>query len=263
MTADPERVAALIRTVAAEEIVPRYRSLGAEDVYEKRPGSLVTAADLAAEARLADGLAAMVAGSRVVAEEMAHADPGILARLETDSPVWVIDPVDGTANFAAGRAPFAVIVAYVERGRTRAGWILDVLAGEMAVAEEGAGAFSDGTRLHAADGAPLAEMTGYVGARLRARPEVAAVLGPIRVSRCAGRDHFDLAQGVLHYALYRRAMPWDHAAGALIHREAGGYNAAVDGTPYSPAGTPEQGILLAPDRDAWEAVREAVLPPGP
>ncbi len=262
MSADPERVAALIRTVAAEEIVPRYQSLGAEDVFEKRPGDLVTAADLAAEARLAEGLVAMAPGSSVVAEEMAHKDPGVLKRLAGDAPVWVIDPVDGTANFAAGKPDFAVIVAYVERGRTCAGWILDVLGDEMALAEEGSGAYSNGTRLHAASAAPLPDMTGYVGARLRARPEIAARLGPIRVSRCSGRDHFDLARGTLHYALFRRAMPWDHAAGVLIHREAGGYSASEDGTPYRPAGAPEQGLLLAPDRDAWETVHDAVLPTG-
>ncbi len=262
MTLDPESVAALIRTVAAEEIVPRFQNLAAEDVREKRPGNLVTAADLAAEARLADGLKALSSGSQVVAEEMADKDPAVLARLGEDAPVWVIDPVDGTANFAAGRPIFAVIVAYVDGARTRAGWILDVLAGDMAIAEEGSGAFSDDTRLHAAGGAPLAEMTGYVGSRLRSDPQVAAKLGPIRVSRCSGRDHFDLARGALHYALFRRVMPWDHAAGALIHREAGGYNAGLDRTPYSPAGAPEQGLLLAPDRDAWETVRAAVLPEG-
>ncbi len=262
MTPDPDRVAALIREVAAEEIVPRYRSLGEGDVYEKRPGNLVTAADLAAEARLADGLSAMVAGSQVVAEEMAETNPGALARLGEAGPVWVIDPVDGTANFAAGRPIFAVIVAYVEAARTRAGWILDVLADEMAVAEEGAGAFSNGTRLHAAGAAPLAEMTGYVGQRLRRDPEVARRLGHIRVSRCSGRDHFDLARGTLHYALFRRVMPWDHAAGALLHREAGGHNARIDGTPYRPGGGPDQGLLLAPDADSWHAVRDAVLPNG-
>ncbi len=262
MAPDPQRVAALIRTVAAEEIVPRFRNLGDGDVFEKKPGDLVTAADIAAEARLAEGLAAQVAGSRVVAEEMADKDPTILNRLCGDAPVWVIDPVDGTANFAAGRPVFAVIVAYIQGAATRAGWILDVLADEMAVAEEGSGAFVDGTRLHAAGAAPLAEMTGYVGARLRRDPEVAARLGPIRVSRCSGRDHVDLALGALHYALYRRALPWDHAAGALIHLEAGGYNATIGGTPYRPDGTPEQGLLLAPDRDAWHAVRDAVLPNG-
>jgi fructose-1,6-bisphosphatase/inositol monophosphatase family enzyme len=68
----------------------------------------------------------------------------------------------------------------------------------------------------------------------------------------------NLALGKLHYAVFRRCMPWDHAAGALIHREAGGHNAAWDGTPYSAAHAPEQGLLLAPDADTWRRLRDLV-----
>jgi len=261
MTPDIEKVSALIRAVAAEEILPRFQKLAAHDVREKRPGNVVTTADLAAEVRLIDGLGALAPGSTVVAEEMAEADlAGTLGRLSEAVPVWIIDPVDGTANFAAGRPEFAVIVAYVELGRTRAGWILDVVNDTMAVAEEGSGAFEGDARLRAAAAAPLSEMTGYLGARLRRHAALIDRLGPIRVTRCAGRDHRDLAVGVLHYALFRRSLPWDHAAGSLLHREAGGYNAAYDGAPYDPAGAPEQGILLAPDRDTWHELHALTAP---
>jgi fructose-1,6-bisphosphatase/inositol monophosphatase family enzyme len=103
-------------------------------------------------------------------------------------------------------------------------------------------------------------MTGFLGTRLRRNEALTAKLGPIRVTRCSGRDHIDLTAGALHYALYRRSMPWDHAAGALLHAEAGGYNAGYDGEPYSPARPPEQGILLAPDRDSWRALHALTEP---
>jgi fructose-1,6-bisphosphatase/inositol monophosphatase family enzyme len=49
-------------------------------------------------------------------------------------------------------------------------------------------------------------------------------------------------------------MPWDHAPGWLIHREAGGYSARLDGAPYTPTDT-KGGIILAPDEECWEVVR--------
>lgn len=261
MTLDVARVAALMRQVAAEEIVPRFQNLAAHDVREKRPGNVVTTADLASEARLVNGLAAIAPEATVVAEEMAEANPlGVLARLRQAAPVWVIDPVDGTANFADGKAPFCIIVAYVAGGVTRAGWILDVMADELAAAEEGGGAFIGDRRIAVAGAAAARAMSGYLAQRLRNIPELAAALGPFRVSRCAGRDHLDMASGRMHYAFYRRIWPWDHAAGVLMHREAGGHSARIDGTPYDPAGGPDQTILLAPDRESWLALRDLVAP---
>jgi fructose-1,6-bisphosphatase/inositol monophosphatase family enzyme len=66
------------------------------------------------------------------------------------------------------------------------------------------------------------------------------------------------AGGHGHFAFYYRLFPWDHAPGLLLHREAGGYSARFDGTPYNPADI-YTGLILAPDRDGWEAVRAALL----
>src|SRR5437879_2711858 len=108
---DLERVTGLIEETAALEILPRFRKLAAGDIREKEPGDLVTVADEAAEARLTPLLTALLPGSLVLGEEAAAADPKLLNRLLGDHPVWVIDPVDGTGNFAAGRPAFAVMVA--------------------------------------------------------------------------------------------------------------------------------------------------------
>jgi fructose-1,6-bisphosphatase/inositol monophosphatase family enzyme len=261
MIPDIARVAALMRQVAAEEIVPRFQNLATHDVREKRPGNVVTTADLASEARLINGLAAIAPEATVVAEEMAEANPlGVLERLREAAPVWVIDPVDGTANFADGKPPFCVIVAYVAGGVTRAGWILDVMADELVAAEEGAGAFIGDKRIAVAAPAAARTMSGYLAQRLRNIPALAAQLGPFRVTRCAGRDHLELSSGRMHYAFYRRIWPWDHAAGVLMHREAGGHCARVDGSSYDPAGGPDQTLLLAPDRESWQALHDLVAP---
>src|SRR6185437_12134645 len=113
---DLDRIARIIRDIAAVEIVPRFRMLAAGDIREKRPGDLVTIADLEAEKRLMRELEAAMPGTVALGEESVAADPTRLDLLAGEVPVWVIDPIDGTGNFAKGDARFAVIIAFVTRG---------------------------------------------------------------------------------------------------------------------------------------------------
>jgi fructose-1,6-bisphosphatase/inositol monophosphatase family enzyme len=141
---------------------------------------------------------------------------------------------------------------------TRAGWILEPVRDIMTVAEEGGGTFREGEKLSVAAPAPLAHMSGWLGYRMRRDPEVSAKIGKLSTMRCAGCEHVALASGRSHFSYYRRSMPWDHAAGVLMHREAGGYSATIEGKPYSPAGGPDQAFLMAPDRMSWQSLRDLV-----
>src|SRR3546814_17285856 len=117
MLPDLERVAAIIRETAEVEILPRFKTLAADEIREKRPGDLVTVADIEAEKRLTRQLTDLVPGSRVIGEEAIAGDEALLAAKASDGSVWIVDPVDGTANFAAGRTPFTVVVAYLLDGQ--------------------------------------------------------------------------------------------------------------------------------------------------
>ena len=66
---DPSRVAELMRETAAAELLPRFRNLAKDDIRQKRPGDVVTVADVASEQRLAAGLAKILPGVPVVGEE--------------------------------------------------------------------------------------------------------------------------------------------------------------------------------------------------
>ena len=90
-----DRIENLIREVAATEIMPRWRSLSASEKWEKRPGSVVTAADVASEEFLERELPPLLPGSVVVGEEMIENNPAALELLDGDAPVWVLDAVDG------------------------------------------------------------------------------------------------------------------------------------------------------------------------
>jgi fructose-1,6-bisphosphatase/inositol monophosphatase family enzyme len=260
------QVSALIEEAAATEIVPRFGKLAVGDIREKGPNDLVTVADLAMERRLTPALADLLPGSTVVGEEAVSDDAQIQDRLNDDAPVWLIDPVDGTTNFAEGRPMIAVIVALVQRGRTIAGWIHDPLAGTTATAEQGAGAWWRGERLRVAMPTDLPAMTGPVNFKyfpptlreqLKARRER---VGAVRPLFCAGQEYLRLASGQIQFALFWRIKPWDHAAGVLLHGEAGGYAARLDGTPYRPTDR-EGGLLLAPDLASWCALDEGLLRP--
>ncbi len=259
---DVDQVSALIRAVAKTEILPWFRNLDASAIREKTgPLDLVTLADEAAERALTPALADLLPGSRVVGEEAASEDERVFDHLDGDAPVWIIDPVDGTMNFAQGRPLFAVIVALVHRGETVAGWIHDPMDGRMATAVKGQGAWLDGRRARVADSVPLSAMVGALSTRFCGEAmaaqleERASGLGERANLSSAAQEYLRLLEGRAHYALYHRLMPWDHAAGVLMHAEAGGHAALSDGSPYRP--TLRSGSLLAaPDAESWRALRD-------
>ena len=268
MAIDYDAVTALMRKVAAAEILPRFRKLAAADVRQKdHPADLVTVADIEAERALGAGLTALLPGSRVVGEEAAARDPGLLALLGGADPVWLIDPVDGTQNFVDGLERFAVIIGLCEGGRTLAGWILDPIGGSVVWAGVGAGAWLDDgaagrAPLSVVREKPLDDLRGCLdyrsAKRLRAAREAGLLPCPslVQRQRCTGHEYLDLAMARIDFAHYRRLKPWDHAAGVLIHAEAGGFSRLRgSGRPYraEPA-IIEEPLLLAPDENAWRGL---------
>jgi len=246
-----DTVAALLREVAAAEVLPRYRNLSQADIRTKSSAQdLVTQADIEAERVLTERLSALLPGSAVVGEEAAFDDPATLNRLSDDGPVWVIDPVDGTANFSAGRPTFAMIVALVVGGETVAGWILDPLSDRLAAAEKGAGAWMAGQRVRVRDpDLPLARLEGSAYG-----PRAKALKG--RVGRLVGlgsaaHSYLRLLAGRFQFAAYSRLMPWDHAAGVLLWQEAGASARLLDGTPYAPR-LQRGDLLMASSEALWQ-----------
>ncbi len=259
---DLSQVADLIRAVAAAELLPRFRNLSKDDVRQKRPDDFVTVADVASEQRLASGLAKILPGVPVVGEEAVEDDAGLLDLISRPGEMcWIVDPLDGTANFAAGKATFAIIVALVADGRTVGGWIFDVPNRRMAIALAGRGVTLDGaTIVGSRSGGSSA---GFVGYRIRKAFErqLPAVrrrgLGPVSTLRCAGIEYLEILAGRATFSIYRRTKPWDHAAGALMLAEAGGGAVRFDGRDYNPAQSTDAGIIGAPSQQALADVRAA------
>lgn len=267
--AEATEIAALLAEAARAEIMPRFRRLAAGEVRAKTSAfDLVTEADEAAERRIRAALQARWPGVAMLGEEQASADPRALDVLAGEGAVFILDPVDGTANFAGGVPLFGVMLALVVAGETRAAWIHDPLGQDTAIAIRGEGAWievPDGTRADCRVAAPVpvgamlaAVSWGYMAPARKAQvlPSLAK-LGATVNFRCAAHEYRLACTGGAHALAYNRLMPWDHAAGALLHAEAGGFSARFDGSPYT-ARTHDGGLLLAPDRASWDALRDAL-----
>lgn len=259
MKPDPNLVTEIISEIAVSAILPRFQTLADHEVMEKRPGDLVTVADLDAEKLLESRLSDLIPGSAVVGEEAVHRDGTVFGRLNSETPLWIVDPVDGTANFAAGNPIFGTVVAYLEGGEVRAGWIHMPVEGTTVVAVKGEGARCDGSIIHASSAGQLEEMTGllnlgYFDPKRREQIRKKSYrFALIETQRCASYNYMSLALGHRQFSLYRRLWPWDHAAGILIHKEAGGYSALLDGSCYRPTER-SHGLFSAPDKSTWYAI---------
>ncbi|MBI5119700.1 MAG: inositol monophosphatase [Rhodospirillales bacterium] len=254
---DLGRVETIIRDVAESAILPRFRNLKAGDVRTKTsPRDFVTIADLESERLLTRALTDLLPGSCVVGEESVAVDKSVLDLLKGEAPVWVIDPVDGTANFTDGNPNFGVMVALVQAGVTLAGWIHDPLGNRTAMAKRGEGAWMTGERLRVAETVPVGEMTGAFYSK-RALARLAEAVKKRRCTGCAAFDYLGTLTGLSHFVLFTRLMPWDHAAGVLIHAEAGGFSLLADGRTYAPQ--PMEGVFIAACAEqAWTAVKDLV-----
>ncbi len=267
---ETSEVALLLQAASRAEIMPRFRRLEAGDIRTKSgPLDLVTEADEAAERMIAQGLRRMFPGCLVVGEEAASADPSLLAGLRDAELAFVVDPVDGTANYAAGLPLFGVMAAAIVRGEIVASVIHDPVGDDTAFALRGEGAWiasPDGRRadLRVAPVVPVDQMSGAASWRYlppdlrqtvcRNLPRVAAAWD----YRCAAHEYRLLAAGHCHFLMFNRLMPWDHAPGWLLHREAGGFSAQFDGTPYLPTVT-GGGLLCTVDEASWHGLRAALL----
>lgn len=270
MTLTTTQIDALIsetRRVAKEEILPWYRKLDDSEIDTKAHAQdLVTKADKASERELSRVARDILPGAAIVGEEAVSDGSVNLDVLKDAEQALIIDPIDGTWNYANGINTFGVILAVVDKGQTVFGLLYDPLGDDWVMAEAGGGAVfgtpaGDTRQVEARAPQQINEMTGYwppaiFNAEQRARMyDFAKVIDRHSSLRCACHEHRLFAQGGADFLLTANLNPWDHAAGALIAREAGGYVRMLNGDAYSPTLT-DGNLLVAPDADSWRALAD-------
>jgi myo-inositol-1(or 4)-monophosphatase len=242
---DLAAVCALVREVAKREVLPRYMKVAHS---RKHDGSLVTEADSATQAALIHGLRAL-ADVPVLGEEMSHAEQQA-AWDAGDTGMWCIDPIDGTSNFVAGIAYYAISVAYLSGQQRQLGVIYDPVANECFSAQRGRGAHLNGTPLplrqpavrlaSAIAGVEPKRLPPALIARLVAEPPYAS----LRNFGASALDWCYTAAGRFDIYVHGKQKLWDYAAGALILEESGGLFSRLEG-PFDAAPPWERSVVAA------------------
>lgn len=256
MSALDRDIQALMRSVTEAAILPRYRNLSSNEIVEKAKDELMTVADREAEVMLNEGLAAIDASLAMVGEEAAHADPAVLAGLHQDC--WIVDPIDGTHNFAHGRPPFGILLARCAGGICQSGWIYDCLSGRFCAAHLHQGAYVNGNRITAQTSGevrPVAAISTIFldpTRRTAVKTHIAPHYRVVDTPRCAAEQYPRLALGENDVSLFERTLAWDHAAGVLWLNEAGGKAARPDGSPYRVDEPERSGLIGAASPALWD-----------
>lgn len=255
-----EEMRALMRFVSERTILPRWKKLARADIIEKSPDEIVTVADRESEAFLAEALTKLAPDVAVVGEEACHADPALLERLS--GPCWIVDPIDGTHNYAHGKTPFGIIVALADAGEAIAGWLYDPVCDRLCHARRGEGAFIDGERVTArptGEDPPVAAISlMFLDPNRRAAvvDHVAPNYRLVDIPRCAAEQYPRLALGENDVSLFERTLAWDHAAGALWLNEAGGKVCRPDGSPYRVDEPDRTGMIGAASPALWNGLAD-------
>lgn len=261
----------ILREAARTVVMPHFRNLADADVKTKTgPNDFVTVADERCEVFLREALTRALPGSVTIGEEAAAADPSVMERLGRPGDVWIIDPIDGTWNYAHDNHRFATIVALARDGVVVRGYIHLPVRDETYAAGLGQGIRGDSRALGLPEPAAFGAMTGalYVG-KSRAPAMFGRIgalrdrgwLGPRRFARCAAWEYVAMLTGRAHYAVFTRLLPWDHAAGILMVAEAGGCYGYIDDAPQTGPWRPverDRPFLLAPDAASWRLIRDTL-----
>ncbi|MBU2980882.1 inositol monophosphatase [Lentibacter algarum] len=261
----------VLRETARQEILPRFRKLDAGDILTKSGAfDLVTEADTRAEKAITAALHAAYPEALVVGEEAVAADNSIRDALPDAPLAFLVDPVDGTWNFARGLATFGTILAATHFGAPTMGLIYDPIGDDLVWAnttEQAAFQNSQGSEhtVKTASAKPLDQLSGYIHLKLmppEKQPAIAALfplIGQPGSLRCSAHEYRLIAQGHVDFVLSTCMTPWDHAAGVLLCQQAGGVARMLDGSAYS-ANLQEGPLLVASCEEVWRELHTKFAP---
>lgn len=243
---------------AARSLVKDFREIENLQVSSKSAGDFVSRADIAAEKIIRDMLTEARPTYGWLGEESSEVAG------EDPTRRWVVDPVDGTTNFLHGLPHFAVSIALEHRGKIVSGVVYDPAKDEMFVAEKGAGAWMNDSRIRVSDRRHMSESLYATGLPFSGRADLPDTLKDLAqlLPACAGIRRWGAAALDLAYVACgrydgfweRNLKLWDIAAGLIIAREAG---AIVEGV--TPQTTPEEtGDVLCANSIQFESLAKVI-----
>jgi len=217
---------------AGQTILSASGDLGVQEKSSRH--DLVTRYDAAVQAQLRESLLALEPEADFFGEEGAHGErPDAVCR-------FIVDPIDGTANFVKGLRRSCVSVGFERAGEIVLGAVYNPYSDELFSAGLGAGAFLNGRPIRMTD-QPMEQAMAFFGTSpyypdcldetFRLARQLLERCLDIRRSGSAALDLCELAAGRAEIFYEYRLSPWDYAAGSLIVREAGGLVTSLAGAP--------------------------------
>ncbi len=275
----PDRSLDAVEAIArrgADELMRLWRSLTPDQVSEKARNDLVSAADRAAEGVILEAIRSRFPDHRILSEEA-----GSSGGEDPETPVWIVDPLDGTTNYVHGMAHFAVSVGVARAGRVELGVVLDPVKGDIFRAVRGHGATWNGRPCQVSSRSGLAGALLATGFPFRAHDLLDVYLDIFRdvflrakAVRRPGAASLDLAYtacGIFDGFFEFRLSPWDLAAGTVLIEEAGGVVTGMDGGPdvletgdllCGPRGVHRELLeVVGTHRSRWSRAGRAIIPP--
>lgn len=236
MTIDPEQLADVAEAAARAAGVLLVRMQRSVVAREKRPKDLVTEADVTAQRLIAEMILARYPDHQFLGEESPEAEQ--LGTVEASGYRWIVDPLDGTTNYAHGFPSYAVSIAVEFRGQVLAGVVLDPVLDECFRASRGSESRLNGApiqpsscrRLEAAMVAvSLPASIQRASREVQRFVEVMTEAQAVRRLGSAALNMCYVAAGRLDAYWASSVKAWDVAAGALILEQAGGVLTSLTG----------------------------------
>lgn len=261
------KIEKLIKDVGDNCIFSYFQNLKNADVaFKESHNDPVTVADQKAEQLLKIGLLELLPNSLFVGEETYAENKNLLNFLrQSEKPVWIVDPIDGTDNFIAGRTGFGIMACLVERGKIVGSWLYEVTSKRMTAYYAPNEIWENGQtfKMKPSSGLPY---KGLIGKKLHRFPEVQKLkeesadilidpaLEPSIVS------YREMLLGKIDFLVFKVTYPWDHLPGIAFLQSCGAQVRRWNGEPFEFSDTHE-GLIISRNEEIMNIVQDIVIKP--
>ena len=248
-------------TEKIKEAYDRFAASGPKDIRSKSAFDLVTEVDVNIEKFLTDAILSAFPGDKIHAEELSSSQE-IIGR------TWVIDPIDGTCNFAHNIPTYGIQCCLFDDGQPKMAVIYLPCQAELYTAAEGEGCFLNGRKVTVDKSVTANTAVISVGDFTHKSDRLAALqymavgylyprVAKLRMYGAASVDYAWFVSGRLSATVFTTRNLWDIAPGILMSREAGAIVTGLDGEPYDFS---KEGVMLAANEEIATLMTEAFTP---
>ena len=258
--ADVNQIGAVVADVSNRVAIPKYKKLLPDEISEKARNDYVTSVDFEIQNDLINVLEEHYPESIFISEEMPQQySAEDIKELSKSQHVWIIDPLDGTANFIEGNPNFRTAVALIKNGVPVASWIHSPLDNETLCALSGRGAWElrAGQEINVSQNNPRTVEVLDVNSNVK---EIFNDEYKLKNLYSRSATYGAMAQGKIDGAVFTKELLWwDHIPGTLLHREAGGVNGMINGEQYD-LQTTSRNLLSANSPTMWRDLQRRARP---